>query len=677
MKCPDCQRENESTSRFCIFCGSPLPVAEAEHPPEPAVADTDTLARQVRTLQNEVQRLRELVALMNNRLAAVERVEEIPAPAEAEAPAPEAPPTLEPVPAAPAAAAPIVERWESPVAEAPAPPVKERRAPIAVEREWEQILGGNWLARIGVFLLIIGVGFFLKYAFNQNWLVPTARVILGTVAGLGMLVGGHYWQKRYPIFAQAISGGGIALLYLSIFAAFAFFNLIGFYLAVILLLVVSVGSALLALRYNSMALAIIGIIGAFIAPFILAVSVAGVPGAARATQSFWLLAYVMVIDLGVLWLSTFRNWRWFTLLALFGSLAVFGVWHDRFGDQVSLLTSMGSLTLIFLIFVGATTLYHIVWRRASETFDYALMVINAASYFGISYALLSGDLRAWLGGFSLLLALFYGGLAYAVIRRSAENVTLALSALGIALLFFTVAIPVQLGDKAWTTIAWAAQGTVLMWLSLRLRLHQLRIFSYLVFAAMAVRLLFFDATVDLRTFTPVLNERFLAFLVSIAAMYLAGYLSLLQRNALQQWEKETWSVYPVFLVVANFFSIWLLSAEVWGYFSKQLATLASWELSEPIGIGLRSARNLSLTALWAVYAVILLVVGIVRGLHPVRLAALGLLAIPIVKVFVWDVWVLEPVYRIIAFVGLGVLLVVSGYLYQRYQKAIAGFLVKE
>jgi len=274
---------------------------------------------------------------------------------------------------------------------------------------------------------------------------------------------------------------------------------------------------------------------------------------------------------------------------------------------------------------------------------------------GISCGLMWGDLRVWMGGFSLLLALFYGGLAYVAIKRGAENVRLAFFALGIALVFLTVAIPVQLGDRAWTTIAWAAEGVVFMWLSLRLRMPQLRGFSYAVFAITAVRLLFFDTTVDLSTFRPVLNERFLAFLVSIAALYFTGYLLRQKRKALQDWEEGAWSVYPIFFVAANFFSLWLLSAEVIDYFDHPLA----------------------LTALWAIYAVILLVVGMIKRWRPVRLAALALLAIPIAKVFLYDAFVLKGVFLIIAFTGLGVLLLASAFLYQRYNKSIKDFLAKK
>ena len=92
----------------------------------------------------------------------------------------------------------------------------------------------------------------------------------------------------------------------------------------------------------------------------------------------------------------------------------------------------------------------------------------------------------------------------------------------------------------------------------------------------------------------------------------------------------------------------------------------------PTKEGLRNAQHLSLTAVWAFYAVIGLVLGIVKRWRYVRLGALILLLIAIVKVFVFDVFKLEMGYRIGAFVGLGVLLLVSAYLYQRYRKVIRG-----
>ena len=606
---------------------------------------------QPQAIEDEIRRLRELVTQINDRLITLEQRQGI-----TERP----PPPLKPAPVVPsheAAPIPMVE----------VPPRKGKPARVR-EREWEQILGGSWLARIGVLALIIGAGFFLKFAFDNDWIGPTGRVILGIVGGLAMLVLGYYWRRRYPILTRVLSGGGIAILYLSIFASFATYDLIHIYAAVAFLLLVSVASAALALYYDSMALAIIGIIGAFFAPFILGAFGERGTAAGGAGQAIQLLVYIIVVDLGVLILSTFRNWRWFTLLALVCSMIAYGFWYGEFNRDVGVATAEVGITIIFLIFVGATSLFHIVWRRIPQAFDYALMVINAAAYFGISLGLMWDDFRIWMGGFVLMLALFYGFWSYFALKQSAQNVRLSLFALAIALVFLTVAIPIQLGEKAWTTIAWAAEFVILMWLSFALRMPQLRIYSYVIFVIMAGRLLIFDTSVNLSTFQPVLNERFLAFIAGIAATYLAAYLLWRQRETFPEWKPPA----SIFWVAANFLSLWILSFEVWDYFTGAIRASEA-----PVREGLRNAQNLSLTAVWAIYAVILLVVGIVKRWRYVRLGALALLAISIVKVFAYDVFKLEMGYRIGAFVGLGLLLLVSAYLYQRYSKIIKGAFIEK
>ena len=117
----------------------------------------------------------------------------------------------------------------------------------------------------------------------------------------------------------------------------------------------------------------------------------------------------------------------------------------------------------------------------------------------------------------------------------------------------------------------------------------------------------------------------------------------------------------------NILTLWILSFEVWQFFDVALRD-AGFAARE----GLKDAQNLSLTAVWAIYALGGLVIGIAKRWRYVRLGALGLLAIPIVKVFAYDVFLLELGYRIGAFIGLGILLLVSAYLYQRYSQVIKG-----
>ena len=626
------------------------PVHESPADASSEEAPAAELGRQILALQREVREIRATLASYKMSLSSRE-LEELHRQVEPT-------PSSEPAAAAAGSAPP----GEAVLLEWPAP------TPKPWERfDWELVLGGNWLARIGVLAVVIGTGFFLKLAFDNNWIGETGRVVLGVLGGAGFLGAGEYWQRRYPVYAQALLGGGVALLYLSIFAASGLYGLIAFYPAVGLLLLISVASAALALRHDSVALAFIGILGAFSAPFIVGGLAPTSGKAAPAGASTLLMAYIIAVDVGVVALATFRNWRSFTLLALLGSLWAFWAWHDAYTPS-GLLVSQGSLTIIFLIFVGATTLFHIVWRRVPKAFDQALMVINAAAYFGLSlsYGLLRDDFRPWLGGFTLLLSAFYGGLAYLALARSREHVYLSLMTLGISAVFLTIAIPVQLGGP-WVSVAWAVEGVVLMWLSFTLRMWQLRIFSVGVFAILAVRLLAFDTPVDLRTFTLFLNYRMLAFAFGVLALYLAAYLMRGKQDETHEWERQ--AVFPAFLVGANLLTLWVLSAEV-------IAVIDSG-IVEVTGQAAGSVKSLSLSLMWAVYASIALALGIIKRWRMVRIAGLVLLAVPILKLFLVDSFALEQGYRVAAFMSLGAILLVGGFLYQRYSRAIRGFLFEE
>ena len=293
MRCPLCDRENADTSSFCIYCGAELLNVEDEAATLEIGPDAQEqqlvigdLTRDVRQLQREMRQVLSILSRQDDTAG-----------------------TRQPV-----SPGPTVETWPAPEA-----PVSESSLWDRVD--WEPIVGGNWLARIGVVAIVIGTAFFLKLAFDNNWIGELGRVVLGILGGLAFLGASQYWLRRYPVYAQALAGGGIGILYLSIFSAFVLFSLIGFYPAVGLLLLISCISAALALRHDSLALALIGIAGALMAPFILSGFAEGAAAGALTGQSLHLIAYIIAVDLGVLVLSTFKNWRWLTLMALVGSLA--------------------------------------------------------------------------------------------------------------------------------------------------------------------------------------------------------------------------------------------------------------------------------------------------------------------------------------------------------------------
>ena len=774
-------------------------MSEQPHPEEslqgdaesisPESTDSPDLATQLEALQATVAAMQADAARNSERLLLLERVLSIES-------RDTAPGTASPSPVSTPASAPASVQspgaTSQPVPQsapsAPPPPAappgggvpfSERLGMGLPDWDWEWLFGGNWLARIGVVALVIGIGFFLKLAFDNAWIGETGRVVLGLVGGLALLGAGEYWRGKYPIWAQPLTGGGLAILYLAIFAAFSLYGLIPASWALGFFFLVTLTAAGLALRYESFVIAVLGILGGFATPLLLA---------EQLPDQRVLLAYVLVLDLGVLALATFRNWRWFTLLGLIGSLILYQFWRLEL-DPGLLLASVG-ITVIFLIFVAATTLFHLLWRREPKAFDHALVLLNAAAYFGFSYELLFDEFRAWMGGFTLLLGLFYMLLAYGIFARHREQVRHSLFAMGIAAVFVAIAVPVQL-DGPWISVAWAVEGVVLVWLSFQFGMPQLRWFGLGAFTIFTYWLLFIDTPNALGdNVTPFLNVYTLTYAIPIAASFLAAFLVYRERDGLLQWERI---LFPGFLVAGNVFLTvsvpvqadgawvpiaWAVEAAVimlasfrlglvelrliglgvygitmvrlltfetfdlsggcdffcidlasdrpvlslrflafavgvaslyWGawavwrwredfydererYFLPALLVVASlltlWALSVEIIIATQSdyfsvpasiagdVASVSLSILWAVYAAVLIVVGILRRSRWIRIGGLALLAVPVLKLFLVDSFALDQEYRVAAYLALGLILVIGGFLYQRFSRTIREFLLE-
>ena len=480
--------------------------------------------------------------------------------------------------------------------------------------------------------------------------------------------------------------------------------------------------------------------------------------------------------MGVLALSAFRNWRWLTLLALVGSSLSFIIWYADAGQLPNAAISLIALTAVFLIFAGATTLFHVIWRRAPNPFDYSLMALNAAAYLALSYLVMWDDLGDWMGAFAFALALFYALLAYAFRAKVREQPNLARMAVGVSAVALAVAAPAQF-DGNWVGASWAVQGAALIWLSFRMESWQqrlmgavglglsliwtldaygqasdysylldgdpfsipaiyalqsaivvaaffaaayldrrymldlefwkvelfpapvivgsallalaiwmhlpdaliaagwaaealalvwvshrlnargIRIFGWVVFALLGLRLLYVQSPDGYILF---FNLRLLMFATAIAALYAAALLSRRETGA------DDWETYVPHSLAggANALSLWFLSFETMEAVDRLMSATGDTFY----------AKSLALSLVWALYASVGLALGILRRWRIVRLASLCLLAVPIVKLFLFDSFALEQGYRVAAFLSLGAILLAGGLLYQRYGEAIRGFL---
>ena len=600
-----------------------------------------------------------------------------PAPAQASA----LPPDTVPAGAAPAAPIPAAASEGAGPPRDGSGPITGDLQPGGFSIDWEQVLGRNWFAIIGAVALVLGIGFFLKLAFDNNWIGDTGRVALGIVVGLALLGAGEYTSRRVPIWSRPVTAGGAAILYLSIYAAFGLYQLIRPDVAFLFLTLVVALAGLLALRYESIVIGILGIIGAFLSPVLLGPNL---------PDDRLVLVYIIVVDLGILGVSTFRNWRWFTLLGLVGSYGLFS-WKalDILLSQPSisdLLLAQAALTVVFLIFAGVTTLFHLIWRRVPGAADMSLMSLNATWFFALTVALLWEGYEIWFGLIALGMALFYGLTAFAAMKRSGAPPQIALFALPIAVIFLTIAIPLQVSGL-WVTVAWAAQGAALIWVGFLLDQRLVRVLGLGDLALAVGHLALFDSAVPLDGFTPVLNERFPIFVVVIAAFCVSAFIYRRYRDLTQETEDESYPplpgrnvgtgqssqwerfMVPTLAAIANLLTLVLFSLEVIDYFDS-----LAWAA---LGAGYVNAKQLSLTVLWAVYAVGVIGAGVALSSSRIRLAGMALLVVPVAKLFVFDVFLLETGYRVAAFVILGVLLLGMGLAYQRYSQALRGFLFEQ
>ena len=799
MTCRNCDRDVSASDRFCPWCGTPVPGhrdgVESGSSAAPAADADSPRDSELRDLRATINSMTAELAWLSLRLGALERGRPgAPAPRQPQAeatPAPRQEGLPSPSSAAATEEAPVVTRqavdafglgqrqWgrERPVDDTGHPSEGGTGLPSFPSVDfaswnWEWLVGGNWLARIGIVALILGVAFFISLAIDRGWLGEIERVALGVAGGLALIAAGEYWRKRYAAWAQTVAGGGLAILYLSVYGAFALYELISPLAAFGSFSLITIAGAVLSLRQEAVAIAVIAILSGFATPLLLQ---------EKLPDQRLLLAYVLVLDVGVLALASFRTWRWFTLLALIGSLVLFAFWQEELDPSTGL--ALAGISAIFLIFVGATVAFNLLRKQAGRVFDLVLITLNAAAYYGFSYWLITDAGWTWMGAFTVAVAAFHVLLAVACRLRGAEQFNLSVFSAGLATVFAVIAVPIALGGP-WISVAWGVEGLVLVWMSFPARMRELRWFGYVMFvvsavwllasdtpdaldrdltpffneymisfvaaiilpalagwllhlrrndldpreqaaipvfalrsaifaavliptqvegiwiavgwmaeslfflwlsfvvrmremrlfaygllAATVIRLLAWDTFgVDLETFRPVINWRFLGFTAGVATLYSAAWLEHRRSSEMpfQVSDIERRAAFPSLLGLANLATLWLLSAEIIASADSSLFDLSP-DVSDNVA-------SLGLSLLWALYAAALITLGIARRWRWVRLAGLALLAAPVVKLFAFDSRLLEQEYRVIAFLALGLLLVAGGLLYQRYSRAVRGFL---
>jgi len=614
-------------------------------------------------LQAELDALRQVVRELIVRVNRLEQAQGIAvAPPQA---TPGASVPVSPQPEPPAQIAPPAPSAIPPIA---AVPQERRRLPripaFAVGQtdrtSLESRIGSRWLNRIGIIAMLVGVSYFLKYAFDNNWIGAAGRIAIGLVCGIAIVVWSEWFRGRgYKYFSYALKAVGIGALYLSLWAAFQVYSLIPGGVAFLAMLVVTAATVAMALTQDAEVLAVFAFIGGFVTPVLLST------GQNREVQLF---TYLGVLDLATLILVHLKPWRRLLLISFIGTLTLYIGWYSEFYSRPQLEPTLAFATVFFLIFALAPLLAHEV-----ENGDYAsaaavllvLPLINAATYFLQLYGMLENISKPAIAWAAVGLAAVYIALSRVsrVQRHGDEQTRRTLNYLHLALAigFLTLAIPIRL-EAHWITIGWFVEAAVLLWVAQRISSNFLAVCSYIALVLGVGRLLFID------NFHPenlIFNARMATYAIATAVLGGVAWY-----NSRREEEDVSRGVASIAVVAINVLALLALSREVNDYFNREVISRQAEVMQRAIGNwsiihSIQIARAFTYSALWMSYGAFLMVIGFWKRSAFVRWQALILIAVTTVKVFTYDVSELERGYRILSFIVLGALLLAVSFVYQR------------
>jgi uncharacterized membrane protein len=556
----------------------------------------------------------------------------------------------------------------------PSPQLFERIAELEShagtdQADLESRIGSHWLNRIGIAAVLIGVSYFLKYAFDNNWIGPAGRVTIGLLAGIGIVVWSERFRSRgYQIFSYSLKALGVGVLYLSLWAAFHVYALIPSGVAFAAMLAVTASTAALAISQDAEILAAFALTGGFTTPLLLATGV---------NKELQLFSYVALLDLAAVVMVARKPWRRLLALAFVGTLVLYIGWDSEFYNRSQLNLTLAFATLFFIIFAVAPLLAR---QPEGEIAPFAaiplfLAFINAVVYFVQVYAMFEEVDKHAMAWFALALAAVYIFLSKQAQRYYPDPANiqrLHYLHLALAIGFITVAIPIRL-DGHWITIGWLVEAAVLLWLGDRIRSTFLNAFAIGAIALGVVRLLAVD---NFEVATLIFNARMATFAVAIAVLGALAWYASRRADDFSQRSAQ------IAIVALNVLALTALSHEVADFYGRQQVAIqpayrgGTYPQYDPAysanARGIRLAEDFTYSALWMAYGAMLMIVGFWRRSSFVRWQALLLIAVTIIKVFVYDVSQLDKGYRILSFIVLGVLLLTISFVYQRDWLQLSG-----
>ena len=382
--------------------------------------------------------------------------------------------------------------------------------------QWlSNLFKGNVLAKIGVVILFFGIASGLKLAVDMGLFPVSVRLVLGAFAAIALSVFGYHraQQPEHKMFGQAMQGGGLGILYLLVYFMLARYQIIGETLAFALFTLMGVTCVLLAARQDSRSLAMLGISGAFLSPVMAASS-----GGSQIT----LFSYFLLLNAFIISVNWFKGWRELNLSGFIFTLVIGMNWAFRSYMPSDFPVSETFLILFFLLYSATPVLFNLFNAPGRLSWgDGMLLYGTPLAAAALQHHLLQGQdmTLAWnacgAGGYYLLL--------WRTMNRKPheETIWLEKSLLGIAIGFFTLAIPLAFNAQ-FTAAFWTLEGFGVLYLGVQ----QNRFLARLSGSALQVLAgaYFFMHSHELQRTFPIFNDWYVGCVIIVGAAMASALL---------------------------------------------------------------------------------------------------------------------------------------------------------
>jgi uncharacterized membrane protein len=544
---------------------------------------------------------------------------------------------VEPSSPLPSQASPSVSQAQAELATPPKPlPAPEDSSSLL----HQNITPVKFVGAVGVIALVLGIGFFFKYAIDQGWINELGRVVLGVIAG-GLILGlSTLWKNKYSNIAQVLAAGSVAIWYFTTFASHSFYHQISVEVAFAILIAITIVSVLLAYSYNSKALGILALVGAYL-----------VPGMVDFGDSQYkvLFIYLILVNAGSLAVMARRYWIEIAAVAVLANFIHFLTWlnisasqsNSIFGIIYVLVNLLVVVLVLGLAFREAATKEPSRVQELGLPTSILLGVTAVMSFVGLT------ALSREYGHRDLLpLLLVLGALtifiAYTLVDRlEAKPVNWVMIWAGKLYLVAAIFWQFQKPLPVLYLLLLAALGLLVGFMARR---YEVR--------ASAAALLVFSAVVAVVYGFLASSGSFLAsaefWLVVLAVLALAGGTWVYKKyeGVLVEGEKQAEDLFPMLALAA----FWLQS---------------SVEIGRNLSGFNGNAINLLMSLWWMALGVLAALVGIWPKLKILRVGSASLISLAVLKVFLYDVQALEMGYRVVSFIVLGVILLSLAFAYEK------------